>query len=163
MSTTLHFIHLNKDTESINKYRREREREMLWSSQACKRARETDGVSKRENNIILKAITMNSPQFRHESSPLSLTVGQKKEKEKKKKGREKKKTAPWDAYRWVTGDSSPLQGGFYRQDSNLGADNAHTQSHTHGQTHCNLSQCDNERGNEACVEECSWVQWGLCW
>lgn len=36
----------------------------------------------RENNI-LKAITLNSPQFRHESAPLSLTRGG-KEKEKKK-------------------------------------------------------------------------------
>lgn len=44
----------------------------------------------RENNIILKAITMNSPQFRHESAPLSLTGGKKKEKEKEKKGNEKK-------------------------------------------------------------------------
>lgn len=42
----------------------------------------------RENNIILKAITMNSPQFRHESAPLSLTRG-KKEKEKKKEEGEK--------------------------------------------------------------------------
>lgn len=37
-----------------------------------------------ENNIILKAITMNSPQFRHESIALTLTGG-KKEKEKEKK------------------------------------------------------------------------------
>lgn len=36
-----------------------------------------------ENNIILKAITMNSPQFRHESAPLSLT--------KRKTGNRKKK------------------------------------------------------------------------
>lgn len=64
---------------------------MLRSSRACRRERERDRVSKRENNIILKAITMNSPQFRHESAPLSLTVGG-KEKERKKKGGGK--TAP---------------------------------------------------------------------
>lgn len=37
----------------------------------------------------------------------------------------------------MTGDSSPLRGGFYRHDSNLGADNAHTltqESHTHTHT-----------------------------
>lgn len=45
----------------------------------------------RENNIILKAITMNSPQFRHESAPLSLTGGKKKRKKRKKKGMKKKK------------------------------------------------------------------------
>ena len=44
----------------------------------------------RENNIILKAITMNSPQFRHESAPLSLTGGEKKRKKRKKKGMKKK-------------------------------------------------------------------------
>lgn len=44
----------------------------------------------RENNIILKAITMNSPQFRHESAPLSLTGGKKRER-KGKKGNEKKR------------------------------------------------------------------------
>lgn len=64
------------------------EREMLRSSQACRRER--DRVSERENNIILKAITMNSPQFRHESAPLSLTGGRKKRERKEKGGREKK-------------------------------------------------------------------------
>lgn len=38
----------------------------------------------RENNIILKAITLNSPQFRHESIALTLTGG-KREKEKGEK------------------------------------------------------------------------------
>lgn len=47
----------------------------------------------RENNIILKAITMNSPQFRHESAPLSLTGGKKRERKEKGK-REKKKKKP---------------------------------------------------------------------
>lgn len=91
---------------------------------------------------------------------------------KKEKGREKK-TSPWDAYRWVTGDSSPLQGGFYRHGSILGADNAHT--HTHASAHAlqhkrfysahcsSFSRCDNERGNEGCVKEWGWAQWRLCW
>lgn len=142
---------------------------MLRSSRACRREQERDRVSvwERENNIILKAITMNSPQFRHESAPLSLTRGEKRGKKRKRREGKKKNPAPWDAYRWVTGDSSPLQGGFYRHDSILGADNAHNHTHirsnTNSQTHCNLSQCDNERGNEGCVEEWGWVQWGLCW
>lgn len=49
-----------------------------------------------ENNIILKAITMNSPQFRHESIPLTLTGGGKeKEKEKEKKTHNDKRTNEW--------------------------------------------------------------------
>lgn len=39
----------------------------------------------RENNIILKAIAMNSPQFRHESAALSLTREKRKEKERRTK------------------------------------------------------------------------------
>lgn len=54
---------------------------------ACRKARERDRASEseRENNIILKAITMNSPQFRHESAPLSLTAGGKKRKKRKRR------------------------------------------------------------------------------
>lgn len=48
----------------------------------------------RENNIILKAITLNSPQFRHESIALTLTGG-KKEKEKGKKTHNDKRTNEW--------------------------------------------------------------------
>lgn len=65
---------------------------MLRSSQACRRERERERLSEREreNNIILKAITMNSPQFRHESIPLSLTGGGEKRKKREKKGKKKK-------------------------------------------------------------------------
>lgn len=55
------------------------------------RAREGHRERRRENNIILKAITMNSPQFRHESVPLSLTGGKKRER-KEKEGRNKNST-----------------------------------------------------------------------
>lgn len=59
----------------------------LWRAGKSKRG--TELLRAGENNIILKAITMNSPQFRHESTPLSLTRG-KKEKDKKSEGRGKK-------------------------------------------------------------------------
>lgn len=45
----------------------------------------------RQNNIILKAITMNSPQFRHESTPLSLTRGKEMKEKGEKKEEEKEK------------------------------------------------------------------------
>lgn len=58
--------------------------------QAGESKREAELLREGENNIILKAITLNSPQFRHESTPLSLTRGRKKKK--RVKGGEK--TAP---------------------------------------------------------------------
>lgn len=51
------------------------------------------GERERQNNIILKAITMNSPQFRHESTPLSFTRGKEMKEKEEKKGRRKRKTA----------------------------------------------------------------------
>lgn len=69
--------------------------EMPRSSQARRGERERDIVDggERQNNIILKAITMNSPQFRHESAPLSLTRGKEMKEKGEKKGRRKRKTA----------------------------------------------------------------------
>lgn len=55
---------------------------MLISSRARTRAkRGPEQVG--ENNIILKPITMNSPQFRHESRALTLTGGGKEKGGKK--------------------------------------------------------------------------------
>lgn len=98
---------------------------------------ERDRGTGRENNIVLKAITLNSPQFRHESEPLSLTRGKENERKEGAKNSEgeKRKTdtlrsIPMSDRRLI---SAPGRD-FYRHDSHLGADECAC-AHTHARMH----------------------------
>lgn len=98
-----------------------------------RRGAECDRGTGRENNIILKAITLNSPQFRHESEPLSLTRG--KENERKEGAKEEGEKRKTDTLRSILMSDRRLISApgrdFYRHDSHLGADR-HARTHARG-------------------------------